>query len=327
MTFRLSDGQIEIALIVLALVGGLALGSLIVTALDRERRARAKRLSGIVLRAAPSSKAAVEAVRLSRAQPKSGGLMALLPRRSALVRRLGRAGYTPDPRRYLIACGIVGVGASAGLAFVGFTPAIALLGGAGAALLLPHLWLSGRIGRRETAFIRNLPEGIDIVVRGLKAGLPVSEALTAVGRESPDPVGGVFREVVDLVRIGRSVEDAIAKVAVTMVVPELRFLGITLAIQKETGGNLTETLQNLSDILRRRRQMKLKIKAVSSEARASAYIIGSLPFAVAAAIYVFNRDYVMMLFTDPRGMIMVACGLTSIAVGAAVMMKLVRFDI
>lgn len=323
----LSDQSLEIALIALVLVAGFAGAALLLMAFDRNRRARSKRVSGIVLRAAPQSKAAVEAVRLSRAEPGKTGFASALPRRSALMRRLARAGYRPDPRRYLIACLLVTIAAGAALALSGMILAIVILGGIGAGLLLPHLWLSTRIGSRETRFLTNLPEGIDIIVRGLKAGLPVSESLAAVGREAPDPVGPIFNEVVDLVKIGRSVEDAIDKVAQSMAVPELRFLGITLSIQKETGGNLTETLQNLADILRKRRQMKLKIRAVSSEARTSAYIIGSLPFAVSAAIYLVNQSYVMTLFTDPRGLIMVACGLVSIATGAAVMMKLVKFDI
>lgn len=327
MSAGLSSDWLELGLLGLALVAGLALGLAVMTALDRSRRARNLRLSRVVARAAPESRAAVEAVRLTRDKPNSSFLSGLLPRRSQLVRRLSRAGYKPDPRRYIALSVTVGCVVAAALVFFGMPVGVILLGGLGAALLLPHMFLSNRIGSRETRFLTNLPEGIDIVVRGLKAGLPVSESLSAVGREAPEPVAGIFREVVDLVRIGHSVEDAIARVSESMSVPELRFLGITLSIQKETGGNLTETLQNLSDILRKRRQMKLKIRAVSSEARASAYIIGSLPFAVSAAIYIVNRDYVMLLFSDPRGLIMVACGLTSIAIGAAVMMKMVKFDI
>lgn len=327
MIAGLSSEWIEAGLIGLALIAGLALGLAAMTAFDRERRARAQRLTRVVARAAPESRVAVEAVQLTREKPKSGFLSAVLPRRSQLIKRLSRAGYKPDPRRYVALSVVVGSIMAAALAASAMPIGVILMGGLGAALLIPHMILSNRIGSRETRFLTNLPEGIDIVVRGLKAGLPVSESLSAVGREAPEPVAGIFREVVDLVRIGHSVEDAISKVSESMSVPELRFLGITLSIQKETGGNLTETLQNLSDILRKRRQMKLKIRAVSSEARASAYIIGSLPFAVSAAIYIVNRDYVMLLFSDPRGLIMVACGLTSIAIGAMVMMKMVKFDI
>lgn len=327
MRATLAAETIELALIALAVIAGGALGLALYTAFDRGRRARRDRLAGVVARAAPHSKAAVEAIRLARTPAKSGLLSALVPRRAKLEARLRRAGFRAEPKRYALAVALTAVAAGGLLAAAGFGWQVCLLGALGLGLLLPHLFLSNRIGARETRFIGNLPEGIDIIVRGLKAGLPVSESLSAVGREGPEPVGGIFREVVDEVRIGRSVEDAIERVAHSMAVPELRFLGITLAIQKETGGNLTETLQNLSDILRRRRQMKLKIRAVSSEARASAYIIGALPFAVSLAIYIVNRDYVMTLFTDPRGIVMTGVGLISIALGAVAMMKLVRFDI
>jgi tight adherence protein B len=323
-----TSSTVEYGLIGLALVAGLAFGIFVVMALDRSRKARERRLAAIASRAAPhSAKAAITAVRLSRENTAGSGLMALLPKRGALARRLARAGYAPDPRRYLYASIAVALVSGALFALLGAPWTVVIAGAVGAALLLPHVVLSNRIATRETRFLTNLPEGIDIVARGLKAGLPVGESFGAVSREAPEPVAGIFGEVVDLARIGTPIEEAIAKVADTMVVPELRFLGITLSVQKETGGNLTETLQNLSDILRKRRQMKLKIRAVSSEARASAYIIGALPFAVSAAIYIVNKEYVMTLFTDPRGLVMVAVGLCSIALGAAVMMKLVKFDI
>lgn len=322
------DMMLEYGLIGLALLAAVCIALAVVTGLDRDRRRRELRLRSVVARSRP---------RRAVSQGTTGGLMRdmahsgargrFLPRMDLLAVRLARAGFLPRPRRYILIAIAVGIGGGLGM-FLAGGPLIAVpFAAAGSGLLLPHLFVSSRISRRETQFLTNLPEGIDIVVRGLKAGLPVSESLSAVGREAPEPVGGIFREVADQIRIGRSVEDAIAKVADTMAVPELRFLGITLAIQKETGGNLTEALQNLSDILRKRRQMKLKIRAVSSEARASAYIIGALPFAVSAAIYFVNPDYIQLLFNDPRGIVMVAAGLTSIALGAAVMMKLVRFDI
>ena len=322
----LTDDVLEWGLIAMALVAGLSLGIFLFLAVDRSRRARSLRIAAVALRAAPRSLAAAEAVRLARKRPDAGGLSALLPKRGQLMTRLARAGYKPDPKRYLVASVLTGIGVGTGFFLLGLPISVVLVGTLGAGLLLPHVFLSNRISAREIRFLGNMPEGIDIIVRGLKAGLPVSESLAAVSREAPEPVSGVFREVVDLVRIGNSIDDSIAKAAETMILPELRFLGITIAIQKETGGNLTETLQNLSDILRKRRQMKLKVRAVSSEARASAYIIGSLPFLVGMAIFFTNRSYVMLLFEDTRGVVMVTAGLISVGIGAAVMMKLVKFD-
>lgn len=318
---------LEYGLIGLALVAGVGLGLGLVSALDRSKQRQAKRVTRVVVRAAPQSRAAVEANRLSRAPREAKGLNRFVPKKNQLALRLGRAGYSQDPGRYVIGCLLTGLLCGCGAFWAGLPTLVWPMAALAGALLLPHLWLSSRITAREVRFLGHLPEGIDIVVRGLKAGLPVSESLSAVGREAPEPVGAVFRNVVDEMRVGQTIEAAIEKQAETMTVPELRFLGITLAIQKETGGNLTETLQNLSDILRKRRQMKVKVRAVSSEARTSAYIIGSLPFAVSLAIYVVNTDYVMMLFNDPRGVIMVAVGLGSICFGAAVMAKMVRFDI
>ena len=322
-----SDAVLEYGLVSLALIAGLGVGLIIMTALDRSKQRQAKRITDVVVRAAPQSRAAVEATRLSRMPKEAKGLGRYVPKKGKLAQRLARGGYSPDPTRYFVACFLVGILSAIGMFLMGMPILILLLAGLAGGSLLPHIWLASRISKREMRFLGNLPEGIDIIVRGLKAGLPVSESLAAVGREAPEPVGGVFREVVDQVRVGQTIEGAIEKQAETMTVPELRFLGITLAIQKETGGNLTETLENLSDILRKRRQMKVKVRAVSSEARTSAYIIGSLPFAVSLAIYVVNTDYVMTLFNDPRGIIMVAVGLGSIAFGALVMAKMVRFEI
>ena len=161
----------------------------------------------------------------------------------------------------------------------------------------------------------------------IRAGLPVTESLAAVGREAPEPVAGVFREVSDKIRVGEPLEVAVSSASRSMDVPELKFLAITLSVQRETGGNLAETLANLSEILRKRRQMKLKVKAVSSEARASAMILGSLPFVMFALIMVVSQDYIMQLFHDPRGHLMLAAGLASMGTGILVMMKMVRFEI
>jgi len=215
----------------------------------------------------------------------------------------------------------------AGLWLFAWTPGLASIAGLGAGLVLPHQAVSYLINRRQRKFTEKLAEGIDIMVRGLKAGLPVTESVNAVGNEAPEPVRTVFRRIADLVKVGDPLENAIEKAAKEMDTPELKFLAITLSVQKETGGNLGETLENLADILRKRRQMKLRIRAVSSEARASAYIIGSLPFVMFGILYMTSQDYVMQLIYDPRGHVLIGIGLSMIAVGAIVMYKMVRFDI
>jgi tight adherence protein B len=186
----------------------------------------------------------------------------------------------------------------------------------------------GMLGRRRlNKFVALFPEAIDLIVRGLKSGLPISESIKVVGTEIVDPVGTEFQQISDSIKFGMSMTDALWAAASRIDMPDYRFFVISLSIQQETGGNLAETLENLSTVLRRRRQMKLKIKAFSSEAKASAYIIGSLPFIMFGLIMMMNYGYEITLFTDPRGLMMVAAGLTSFLIGIAVMYKMVKFEI
>ncbi len=255
-------------------------------------------------------------------------LLGMLPNVDKLRHRLEKTGKDISLGRYVLAC--------MGMALLGFVTfkfglrqslPVALLFAIVLGVGIPHLVI-GRLGtKRVSKFLGGFAEAIDLIVRGLKSGLPVSESIAAVGREMPDPVGTEFRRVTDAVRFGQSMEDALWVSAKRIETPDFKFFVICLAVQKETGGNLGETLSNLADILRRRRQMKLKIKAMSSEARASAYIIGSLPFIIVAMLMALSPDYVMTLFTDPRGNIMAAIGLGMQLIGVVVMSKLVRFEI
>lgn len=194
-------------------------------------------------------------------------------------------------------------------------------------LYLPHK-ITGRMGnRRIMKFLGMFPESIDTICRALRSGLPITEAIATVGQEMPDPVGVEFRRVSDSVRMGRSLEESMWEVASRLDTPEYRFFIIALAIQRETGGNLAETLGNLSDLLRKRRQLKLKIRAMSSEARASAMIIGSLPFVMFTLLMAVNSEYMMILLNDMRGKILVGGGLTWISMGVFVMKGMINFDI
>jgi tight adherence protein B len=192
---------------------------------------------------------------------------------------------------------------------------------------IPHLVIGILGGRRRNKFNALFPEGIDLIVRGLKSGLPVSESIRVVGQEISDPVGVEFREVSDQIKFGKTLTDALWSVAPRIDTPEFRFFIIALSIQQETGGNLAETLENLSGVLRKRKTLKLKIKALSSEAKASAYIIGSLPFLMFGILMMMNYGYASTLYTDPRGIILVGCGLISYALGIGTMAKMVRFDV
>ncbi|MDP6572423.1 MAG: type II secretion system F family protein [Rhodospirillales bacterium] len=251
----------------------------------------------------------------------------VVPRLSLLNLRLARTGRDIAAGTYLVVSGGLAAAAGGAAFLLGLSPAAAALAGLAAGVAVPHMVVGRMARRRIDRFTDIFPDALDLIVRGLRSGLPISETIATVGRDLADPVGHEFRLVADGVTLGRSLEDALWETATRLDTPEFKFFVIGLSIQRQTGGNLAETLANLSDILRRRRQMRLKIKAMSSEARASAYILGSLPFLMLGILLLVNFDYEMMLFTDPRGTTMVAAGLVCILMGIAVMYKMVKFEI
>jgi tight adherence protein B len=251
-----------------------------------------------------------------------------LPRQSVLRARLARTGYEISLGTYL---GLnLGIGAAAFLAAwlaSGASLMVAVCAALVSGLGAPHLIVGFIANRRRRRFVGIFPDAIDLMVRGLKSGLPVSESMSTAGREIASPVGDEFQRMMDNVRFGRSLNEVLWESARRIEAAEFNFFVICLSIQQETGGNLAETLANLSDIVRRRRQMRLKISALSGEAKASAYILGSLPFIMFLVIQALNPDYAGQLFTDPRGLVMVGAGIGSMLVGIAIMMKMVRFEI
>ncbi len=210
---------------------------------------------------------------------------------------------------------------------VGWDAVMSFFMSVAAGLYLPHM-ITGRMGnKRIFKFLANFPEAIDTMCRGLRSGLPITETITTVGDELPNPIGIEFRRISDSVRMGKSLEDAMWDVSARLNTPEFRFFIIALAIQRETGGNLAETLGNLSELLRKRRQLKLKIKAMSSEAKASAMIIGSLPFLMFTLLMVVNSEYMMILLNDDRGQLLMGGGLTWLSMGVLCMKQMINFEI
>ena len=198
-----------------------------------------------------------------------------------------------------------------------------LLIGAG----LPHMVVGFLINKRVKNFTANFPDAIELLVRGLKSGLPVGETLNVVAKEIPGPVGVEFKMVTEKIKIGKTMEDALQETADRLGTAEFQFFVITLAIQRETGGNLAETLANLADVLRKRSQMKLKIRAMSSESKASAYIVGSLPFFVFGMIWMVNDKYLAGFFYEPRLIVAGLIGAVWMSVGVFIMAKMVSFEI
>ncbi len=200
---------------------------------------------------------------------------------------------------------------------------LGLLVGAG----LPHMVVNFFIKRRNGQFTAKFPDAIELLVRGLRSGLPVTETLGVVASEVPGPVGEEFKLVTERIKIGKTMEEGLQDTADRLNTPEFSFFCITLAIQRETGGNLAETLSNLADVLRKRAQMKLKIRAMSSESKASAYIVGSLPFIVFGMIYWINPSYLGGFFTDDRLIMIGLGGAVWMSLGAFIMAKMVSFEI
>ena len=260
-------------------------------------------------------------------KPKARVIAGSGSRMEALVLRLHRTGKNWTVTQYFYVSLGIAVAVTLLLYMKTGAPFLALGVGLFVGAGLPHLavghYVKGRLGK----FITKFPEAIELLVRGLRSGLPVTETMGVVASEVPGPVGEEFKMVNERIKIGRTMEDALQESADRLNTPEFNFFCITLAIQRETGGNLAETLSNLADVLRKRSQMKLKIKAMSSESKASAYIIGALPFGVFAIIYWINPTYMGGFFTDQRLIVAAMGGAIWMSIGAFIMAKMINFDI
>ncbi|WP_067732900.1 type II secretion system F family protein [Novosphingobium naphthalenivorans] len=245
----------------------------------------------------------------------------------ALALRLHRTGQAWTVSQYLYASLGLGLVVAAivflksGALFLSL--AVGLFAGAG----IPHMVVGHTIKKRANKFTVKFADAIELLVRGLRSGLPVTETLAVVAQEVPGPVGEEFKLITDRIKVGKTMEDALQETADRLAMPEFNFFCITLAIQRETGGNLAETLANLADVLRKRAQMKLKIRAMSSESKASAYIVGALPFIVFAMIWWISPQYIGQFFVDERLIVAGLGGLVWMGIGAFIMAKMVSFEI
>jgi tight adherence protein B len=243
--------------------------------------------------------------------------------------KLERAGLDAEPRSYWIAsliCGVicaaivklsVGNGPMAMIATIsaGF---IGVLG-------LPAFILNKMIARRQKKFEAGLANAIDVIVRGVKSGLPLNECLQIIARESPEPLASEFRYICEQQRVGVPLSEALERMIERVPIPEVKFLAIVISIQQQAGGNLSEALGNLSGVLRDRFRMAMKIRAMSSEAKASAMILGSLPPGVMTMVYLSSPNYIAPLFTTTMGNVMIAGGLFWMSIGLFVMRKMINF--
>ncbi len=240
---------------------------------------------------------------------------------------LRQAGLEVPVRKFILGCVGTAVTVFVLLSITGFSLIVAWVGAVGAGLSLPRFFLTFLAGSRQKKFTENFAEALDVLVRGTRSGLPVGECLRIVGRELPDPVGFEFRMLVEGQRVGMTLEQALDRALERMPTTELKFFSIVLMIQQQTGGNLASTLANLSSVLRARRGLRDKIEAMSSEAKASAAIIGSLPFIVCGMIAAVSYGFMEPLFTTRLGHILLAIGLGWMGLGVLVMRQMINFKI
>jgi len=264
-------------------------------------------------------------------EKRQGGLESmmstLIPRPALMKLRLEQTGKQIPLGKYAMANAGIGLFVASILILRGAPFLLSLIIGLGVGIGLPHMYISRLIKKRLNHFNANFPDAIELMVRGLRSGLPITETLGVVAGEIPGPVGIEFKMVAEKMKIGRTMEAALQETADRLGTPEFQFFVITLAIQRETGGNLAETLANLADVLRKRAQMKLKIRAMSSESKASAMIVGALPFIVFALVWMMNPGYMSGFFTDERLIVAGLGGLTWMSIGVFMMAKMVNFEI
>jgi tight adherence protein B len=265
----------------------------------------------------------------SRREQVEGSLKQLEARKKTRVPlsvRLAQAGLSWSPRRFLVISGAMGfavflIGMLMG---IGILPALGIAFAAGGGL--PFWSLSFLKKRREAKFLQAFPDAVDVIVRGIKAGLPLLDSLKLIAAEAQEPVRGEFRSIIETQMIGIPIGEACLKLYEHMPVPEANFFGIVISIQQRAGGNLSEALGNLSRVLRDRKKMKAKIQAMSMEAKASAAIIGALPLAVMMLVYITSPQYISLLWTEPFGRMMLAASAVWMSCGVFVMRRMINFD-
>lgn len=245
--------------------------------------------------------------------------------RPTLRRRLTRAGLTISPRTYWLLCAGAAIGALL-LAFMLGYPWYANIGMAfTAGLGLPRWVVSFMTARRQKKFTQEFATAIDVIVRSVRSGLPVNEALKIVAKESPEPVGSEFRLLIEGLKVGVTLDQGLKRMYDNTPTPEVSFFAIVMSIQLKSGGNLSEALSNLAAVLRDRKRLEGKIKAMSSEAKASAGIIGSLPVVVGGLVFLTTPDYIKLLFTERMGNLMLLGCVIWMSIGIAVMKKMISF--
>jgi tight adherence protein B len=248
-------------------------------------------------------------------------------KRQTLDARIAQAGLSWSRKHYIIASAVAGALAGGLMCFATANPLIimaaAVVGGFG----FPAWTLNFLRKRRLKKFVDEFPNAVDIITRGVKAGLPLGDCLRVIAAESAEPVRSEFRQIAEAQTMGLSTGEAVERIVERVPIPEASFFAIVINIQQKAGGNLAEALGNLSSVLRGRKMMKAKIQAMSGEAKASAYIIGAMPFVVAIMAYVTSPKYMELLWTTQTGELVLGCCAVWMGIGSFIMKNMINFDI
>lgn len=308
-------------------VGGVA-WVFIYPLLSGERQAEKRRAS--VSRSEPIARTTRAPTRSRREQVeetlKELDVKAQKPKNPPLSMKIQQAGLSWSKQKFFMISGALGLAFTVLVLLVGGGILPAAAAGFAGAVGVPLWLLSYLKKRREKQFLNGFPDAVDVIVRGIKAGLPLMDSLKIIALEAPEPAKSEFRSIVETQAIGMPIGEACAKLYDRMPVPEANFFGIVISIQQKAGGNLSEALGNLSRVLRDRKKMKAKIQAMSMEAKASASIIGALPICVGALVYLTSPDYIELLWTQDLGRFMMAGCAVWMGIGVFVMKQMINFD-
>jgi tight adherence protein B len=315
--------------IVISLCAAAALGGAALLLVGGDSRAE-KRRTAVAKPTARTAGISAQAEKAARRKQIADGLKDLEKahrRRESLRSRIEQAGLPLSPMQFVTACIALGLVAGAALWLETGTPLLAALLAVIGAVGVPRVVLSQMRKRRTAKFIGSFPAAIDIIVRGVKSGLPLGDTIRMVATETDEPVRGEFRRVAEAASIGLTLPEAVERMAQRVPVAETNFFSIVISIQGQAGGSLSDALGNLSRVLRERKKMREKISAMSMEAKASAVIIGAVPFLVVGALYISSPKYVSLLWTTWHGRLIAGITIGWMSIGVAMMKKMISFDI
>ena len=247
-------------------------------------------------------------------------------KRISLRTKLMRAGLNIKPRTYYLLCVLCGFLGGFLILLTGSSPLVSLLAAFACGFGLPRWYLKRRTKKRQAKFLTEFANAIDIIVRGIKSGLPLGDCMQVIAAEAPEPVRTEFVDLVEQQKVGVPLSRAFERMSDRMPLQEVNFFAIVVAIQSQTGGNLAEALGNLSKVLRDRYRLQAKVQAFSAEAKASAMIIGALPPLVMVTVYLTSPDYISLLWTNQLGQMLLAAGATWMLIGILVMRKMINFE-